>query len=105
MPCSARGQTSPSASDWTPAFHLRIVQASPEQTQNVLHELMRTGTRAMLAVAGRIEQSSPSMRASLRALLSGDATGAARTARNHVGHARDAAKRRIAAATAGSDLV
>ena len=51
-----------SASDWTPAFHLHIVQASPEQTQDVLHELMRTGTQAMLAVAGSIEQSSPSMR-------------------------------------------
>jgi len=86
------------------AFHLSIVQASGnrllEQTQQVLHELLRKGMQTTLAVPGRVEHSRAEHARILAALVSGDAAAAARAARDHVRSARDAANRRIAAITA-----
>lgn len=89
------------------AFHLCIVQASGnrllEQTQAVLHELLRTGMQTTLAVPGRVEQSRADHKNILDALHTGDATTAAQAARNHVRGSRDAANQRISAATSRSD--
>lgn len=86
-------------------FHLRIVQASGnrllEQTQGVLNDLLETGMRTTLEVEGRLERSRSEHQRILSALLAGDANAAARAARTHVRNARDAANRRIQAATAG----
>ncbi|MCW3845573.1 FCD domain-containing protein, partial [Micromonospora yasonensis] len=80
------------------AFHLRIVQAAGnrllEQTQSVLHELLRTGMRTTLEVEGRIQKSRLDHRRILAALLQGDGPGAAKAAKAHVRGARDAANAR-----------
>jgi GntR family transcriptional repressor for pyruvate dehydrogenase complex len=86
------------------AFHLNIVRAAGnrllEQTQSVLHELMRTGMQTTLAVEGRLEQSRKDHGWILAALVAGDAEAAAAAAQAHVRGAREAANRRIAAAAA-----
>lgn len=88
------------------AFHFSIVQASGnhllEQTQQVLHELLRKGMQTTLAVPGRVKQSTAEHARILAALVSGDASSAARAARDHVRGSRDAANRRIAAVTANT---
>jgi GntR family transcriptional repressor for pyruvate dehydrogenase complex len=88
-------------------FHLRIVQASGnrllEQTQAVLHDLLRTGMRTTLAVPGRIKRSRADHERILTALHAGDSATAARAARDHVRGSRDAAIARITAATSQAD--
>lgn len=86
------------------AFHFGIVRAAGnrllEQTQAVLHELMRTGMQTTLEVEGRLEQSRQDHGRILEALMAGDADAAATAAQAHVRGAREAANRRIAAAAA-----
>lgn len=81
-------------------FHFEIVRASGnrllEQTQVVLHELMRQGMRTTLEVEGRLEQSRKDHGRILAALLAGDSAAAAAAAQHHVQGARDAANQRIA---------
>jgi GntR family transcriptional regulator, transcriptional repressor for pyruvate dehydrogenase complex len=89
------------------AFHQQIVRATDnrllQQTQAVLHELMRTGMRTTLEVEGRLEQSRIEHGRILSALKAGDSAAAAAAAQAHVRGARDAANRRLgeAAAAAG----
>lgn len=84
------------------AYHLQIVRASGnrllQQTQAVLHELMRTGMRTTLEVEGRLEQSRVEHGRILTALMEGDSAAAAAAAQAHVRGARDAATRRISEA-------
>lgn len=86
------------------AFHFSIVRAARtrllEQTQAVLHELMRTGMQTTLQVEGRPEQSRQDHGRILGALMAGDAEAAAAAAQAHVRGSREAANRRIAAAAA-----
>ena len=84
------------------AYHQQIVRASGnrllQQTQAVLHELMRTGMRTTLEVEGRLEQSRTEHLRILTALIEGDAASAAAAAQAHVREAHGAANRRLSEA-------
>ncbi len=80
-------------------FHLFIAGVAGnrflERTMSVLHDMLTAGMETTLKIPGRLERSREEHRRIAHAIAAGDAAGARRAMRTHIGNARKAAEGRL----------